>query len=191
MLFCTTARDHYWVEYKATPAAPFTALDPSFPESVAGQTFAAATTQFDAVPEALKHKVRFRIDAETFSQASGIYGFGPARTTVLDVTFAAAELVDQPVTVGHFVTSSATPGLTITATTNVYSPYLVVGAAGTDPRAYEARRGADYTEILTNFPLGSTIATGAFTVIDVVDPSGAQRSRSSAACSTVSAMRPA
>ena len=167
------ARNHYWVEYKATPAAPFTALDPSFPESVAGQTFVAATTQFDAVPEALKHKVRFRVDAETFSQAGGIYGFGPARSTVLDVTFAAAELVDQPVTVGHFVTSSVTPGLTITATTNVYSPYLVVGAAGTDPRAYEARRGADYTEILTNFPLGSTIATGAFLVIDVVDPSGA------------------
>ena len=73
-------------------------------------------------------------------------------------------------TVGHIVTQTTPPGLAITATTNVYSPYLVVGDSGIDPRNYLTIRGADYTELITNFPLGSNVLTGVFVDIDVTDP---------------------
>jgi hypothetical protein len=164
------AQNHYWVEYKATPAAPFAALDPSFPESVAGTRFATPTQQFDTVPEALKHKVRFRVNAETFSQAGAVYGFGLGTNTVLDQTYAAADLVDRAVSFGHLVTSSTPPGLAITATSRVYTPYLTIGNSAIDPRNYVVVHGTDYSELITNYPLGSTLVTGVFVDIDVIDP---------------------
>lgn len=169
------ARAHTWVEYKPSAAAPFTALDTIFPGTAAGTTFAAPATTFDAIPDAQRHTVRFRVVAETYSQAGAMYGFGLGTATVLDRSFATADLVDKPVTFSHFVAQQTLPGLAIVASTNTYSPYLMVGDGTKDPRDYEVVRGTDYAETLTNFPLGSTLLTGVFVEIDVAEPGAAIR----------------
>ena len=166
----TEARSHTWVEYKPTPASPYTPLDPTFADALPGQAFAAVIQTFDSVPAAQVHRLRFRVDAETYSQAGALYGFGLGSSTVLDVTIDAADLDDRPVTVGHFVSQQQPPALVISATTNTYSPYLMFGSPSTDPRSYPLLRGTDFSETYTNFPLGSTVVTGIFLRIDVVDP---------------------
>ena len=164
------AKAHSWVEYKPTAASAWTAFDPTFAGAVIGDANTAATQTFDEVPDAQVHKLRFRVTAETYSQAGAIYGFGLGSDVVLDRTYTAAELVDRPVTFGQFVSQSSLPGLAISASTNTYSPYLMLGDSTLDPRNYDIVRGTDYSETLTNFPLGSTVLTGVFIDIDVIDP---------------------
>lgn len=164
------AQKHSWIEYKPTPASPYTPFDPTFGGSTIGSAVTAPATTFDAIPDAQRHKVRLRVVAETYSQAGAVFGFPIGESTVLDQTFNAADVVDTPVTLGHFVTQNIIPGLSITAITTTYSPYLMVGDSAIDPRAYTVVRGSDYTEMATNYPLGSTLLTGVFVDIDVIDP---------------------
>ncbi|MBK8741297.1 MAG: putative Ig domain-containing protein [Betaproteobacteria bacterium] len=168
----TEAQTHYWVEYAPTGAGPFTAMDPSFEGAALGQTFAAVVQTFTSIPAPLRHKVRLRVDAETFTQAAAAFGLGLGSTTVLDQTFETAELVDHPLTVGHFVNSFAPPALALGAITNTYSPYLLVGDSTASPLDYQVIRGSDYTEIITNFPQGNVLVTGIFLNIDVTDSAG-------------------
>src|SRR5262249_34200788 len=106
---------HFWVEYQAVAAGPWIALAPAFAGAASGQTFTTKSGNFDDVPEALQHKVRIRVNAETYSQAGAVYGFGLGTATVLDQTFDTVDLVDKPVTVGHFVSRQAPPGLAISS----------------------------------------------------------------------------
>ena len=48
--------------------------------------------------------------------------------------------------------------------------------AGSTYRPYEVIRGTDYIELLTSFPLGNTLVTGVFVVIDITDASGQTQS---------------
>jgi large repetitive protein len=162
---------HFWIEYQAVAAGPWIALDSAFAGATSGQTFTAKTCNFDDVPENLQNKMRIRVTAETFSQAGAVYGFGLSTTTMLDQTFDTVDLVDKPVTVGHFVSRSAPPSLAIGATINTYSPYVTVGNSATAIDNYQIVRGADYSETFTNFPLGTTLVTGVFVDIDVISSS--------------------
>ncbi|MBS0321865.1 MAG: choice-of-anchor D domain-containing protein [Proteobacteria bacterium] len=164
------AAQHTWVEYRPTPASPYTPFDPTFAGSTIGVQAAVPATTFDEIPDAQKQKVRFRLTAEFYSQAGALYGFPLGTVTPLDRTFNTADLIDKPVTFGHFVSQSTLPGLAITASTNTYSPYMVIGDSTLDPRDYDVIRGDDYSELLTNFPLGSNILTGVFVDMDVIDP---------------------
>jgi transglutaminase-like putative cysteine protease len=166
----TLARSHTWVEYKPTPASAWVAFDPTFADATLGTANATPSTTFDDIPDAQMQKVRFHVTAEIYTQAGALYGFPIGTETVLDQTFNAADLVDKPVTIGHFTSQTTLPTPTITASTNTYSPYLVVGDSAVDPRDYAVIRGTDYSETLTNFPLGSSVLTGVFVDIDVIDP---------------------
>ncbi len=168
----TEAQTHYWIEYAPTSAGPFTAMDPSFAGAALGQTFATAAQNFSSIPAALRHKVRIHLDVETFTQAAASFGLGLGSTTVLDQTLEIADIVDKPLTLGHFVNAFSPPALAIGATTNTYSPYLVVGGGATSPLDYQVLRGTDYTEIITNFPLGNVLVTGIFLNIDVTNSAG-------------------
>jgi hypothetical protein len=161
---------HTWVQYQSTAGGPWIDLDPAFAAATAGQTFTATTTTFDAVPPAEQHRVRVRVIAETFSQAGAMYGFGLGTATVLDATYASADLVGRPLTLGHFVAHAAPPALAIGSITNTYSPYLAVGDDAVDPRDYPVLRGTDTVETFTNFPLGSVLLTAIVAQFDVITP---------------------
>ena len=167
---------HYWVEYRVGSTGSFTTLDSAFPTAAAGQSFAAATQTFTSIATSARHQTRIRVEAETYSQASAMFGFGLATTTVLDRSFDSADLVDKPVSISHFVNAFSPPSLAIGATQNTYTPYLTVGDSRLDISAYEVIRGTDYVELLTSFPLGNTLVTGVFVVIDITDASGQTQS---------------
>ncbi|MDC8012749.1 transglutaminase domain-containing protein [Tahibacter soli] len=171
------AQAHTWVQYQAVASGPWIALDTAFADAAPGQFFASATVTFDAVPAAQQHRVRVRVVAETWSQAGAIYGFGLGSSTVLDVTYPAADLVDRPLTLGHFVAHNAPPALAIGSITNTYSPYLLVANPALDPSGYPVVRGTDYVETFTNFPLGTVLLTGVFAVVDVTSPQDPQNPR--------------
>src|SRR5262249_18979772 len=152
-----------------------TAADP-FPGAQLGQTIGAASARFSDVPANLQHSVTFTIDAETFSQAGAAFGIGDgiSTTTVLTQSFAAADLVGRPVTIGQFVNSN-TFGFVLTETTNTHSPFLLVGQDAADPNSDVLIRGTDFQEVLTNFPLASSVLTGLFAHITIASPGGATK----------------
>ena len=164
------AQAHFWIEYQAVANGPWIALDPAFANANSGDTFTASSGNFDDVPANLQHRMRVRVIAETYSTAGAVYGFGLSTSTMLDQSFDTVDLVDKPVTVGHFVSRQRPPGLAISATINTYSPYVTVGDSAIDIADYQIVRGADYTETFTNFPLGTTLLTGVFVDIDVISP---------------------
>ncbi|MBL8309875.1 MAG: hypothetical protein JNL19_05585 [Burkholderiales bacterium] len=167
---------HYWVEYRIGSAGSFTALDTAFPTAVAGQTFAPSAQVFTSIASNLRHQTRIRVEAETYSQASAMFGFGLGTTTVLDRSFDSADLVDKPISISHFVNAFSPPSLAIGATQNTYTPYLTVGDSRADVASYEVIRGSDYFEMQTNFPLGSIFVTGVFVTIDITDANGQTQS---------------
>lgn len=168
----TEVSQHYWVEYRIGSSGAFIALDTAFATAVAGQTFATAAQTFTSIAGSLRHQTRIRVEAETYSQATAVFGFGLGTTTVLDRSFDSADLVDKPVSVSHFINAFSPPSLAIGATQNTYTPYLTVGDSRADISSYEVIRGSDYLELLTNYPLGSILVTGVFVTIDVTDASG-------------------
>ena len=167
---------HYWVEYRVGSSGPFTALDSAFAGALAGQTFAPVSQSFSVVAGNLRHQTRVRVEAETYSQATAVFGFGLGTSTVLDRTFDSADLVDKPISISHFVNAFTPPSLAIGATQNTYTPYLTVGDSSSDLASYEIIRGTDYFELLTNYPLGSVLITGVSVIIDVTDASGQTQS---------------
>ncbi len=172
----TEAANHYWVEYRVGSSGAFTALDTAFATALSGQTFAVANQTFATIPGNLRHATRIRMEVETFTQAAAAFGLGIGTSTVLDQSFESADLVDRSVTVSHFVNAYSPPALALTATQNTYSPYLTVGDSRTQIANYEVVRGTDYSEILTNFPLGNILVTGIFVVVDVTDAAGQTQS---------------
>src|SRR5205085_1134855 len=100
--------------------------DPAFAGAQLGQTFTAATNAFAEVPDALRHKVEVKLNAEIYSQLSAAFGFGGGlnTSTVLDQTFNTVDLVGRPLTVGNFVNTTGIPGLIFSAKTTTYSPYI-------------------------------------------------------------------
>ena len=163
--------DHFWVEFGGgnTPA------DATIPGSTIGQIFATVVTRFTSIPQNFRQQITVRVKAETFSLAAGIFGFGPSSTIVLEQIFDTAELAGKPISLFHATSSSAPPALGIGAVTNTYTPLLLVGQGDADMTTNPVIKGTDYQELLTNFPLGSTILTGVFLEIDALDANGVKQ----------------
>ena len=161
--------DYYWVEY----GPGLIDLDPNLPNGTPGQSLAQTTGQtpdtFSTVSTNLQQQVTININAEQYSQASGLFGFGPATTTVLTQKFYTWQLVGNIISAGNIVQSTAAGGLDISATTFTYTPYLLIGSGGPDVTADTVVTGTDFQEVYTNFPLGSTILTGLFVEVDADD----------------------
>ena len=162
--------DYYWVQY----GPGLVDLDPNLPNGTPGQSLAQTTgqtpdTTFTTIPANLRQQVTIKVNAEQYSQASGLFGFGPSQTTVLQQSFDASALVGNIVSVGNIVQGTATGGLDLTATTFTYTPYLLIGSGGPDVSADTIVTGTDYQEFFTNFPLSSTILTGLFVEVDADD----------------------
>jgi hypothetical protein len=84
------SNDYYWVEYGPGNID----LDPNLPNGQPGQTLQAPDSViFTTVPQNLRQQVTIKINAEQYSQAGGLFGFGPTTTTVLSQTFDTSALV--------------------------------------------------------------------------------------------------
>ncbi len=173
MLLAET-RDHYWLQIDV--GAGFQNADTSgLPGGAIGIAFTTTSDTFNEVADALRHKVRISLEAETYSQVTAAFngGTGLTTSTVLDRTWNAVDLVGKPLSVAHYV-SDFTKTLTVfSARSLTYTPYFVLGdtadPAGTGDQIYT---GTPFQEFLTNFPLGSTILTGLTLNMDLVSPGG-------------------
>lgn len=168
------ARDHYWLQVDT--GSGFANVDAShLLGSRFGIAFTEATDTFSEVADGLRHKSRVKLDAETYSSASAIFGGltgnGLSTSTVLDQTFNDVDLVGRPITFGNFVSSSASSALFLAAQTNTYSPYLILGDDAYPSNSQdELITGITFQETLTNLPFGSQILTGLSLYISIVGP---------------------
>ncbi|HSN77821.1 MAG TPA: transglutaminase domain-containing protein, partial [Anaerolineae bacterium] len=159
--------DHWWVE-AFLPGQGWTALDPSFAAASVGQSFTAP--QGPAVAEltdSLRHKVTLTLKVEqynVFSVAPGSVGLSAIQP--LNQTFATVELVGEPVTLGHLVSTDSSGGLVYTNYQHTYAPYLIVGL---DETLYQ---GDPYMELLTSFPAASNPILAEWLLFTVTAPDG-------------------
>jgi transglutaminase-like putative cysteine protease len=162
------AATHYWVQFDNGTGTLVNA-DPDFAGAAIGQTFTTAQSAFIDVASNLNQMVTVKLNVEMYQQGF----FGPITSTItpLTQTFTSAELVGHPLTLGHLV-QSQTAGFVLSATTNSYTPYLIVGQNDPTPSDDPTIMGQPYQEALTNFPFGSQILTGVFLEMDTGDPSG-------------------
>jgi hypothetical protein len=86
---------HAWVQ--AQRNGQWLDLDPSFPDSTVGRTYASVQQSFDGPPAPLMQQVTIRVIAET------VQGGALAQTVSLEKTLPAYELVDKPVYLLHEV----------------------------------------------------------------------------------------
>ena len=172
-------RNHYWVQFDATGAGFVNADSSNLPGGGIGTAFTTTTETFTEVADALRHKVRVKLDAETYSQIGALFGLGNglSTATVLDRTFNSVDLVGRPLTIGNFVSQSAIGALIFSSRTTTYSPYIVVGdEALPGDQLPEALRGTDFQEVMTNFPLGNQLLTGLFLNMTLTGPDGSAES---------------
>ena len=104
------ARDHYWVQLWQNGA--WTDMDPLFEDAAPGQVFAKAEQTFDALPEALFHRIEVRVRLEEYP------GETPATREVLRSTATSAELAGAEITLIHVPQDSKNQG------TNQVTPIL-------------------------------------------------------------------
>ncbi|WFP48581.1 PKD domain-containing protein [Methylomonas sp. EFPC3] len=158
------AREHYWVEF----GAGFETADPSFTELEIGTPAITAVERFNQVPDDLRHKVTVRLKREYDAPLGGPND----RDTkaVLEHTFTSVELVGKPLSIGHFVNSSAN----FWGQSHNYSPYLLVGQGDSNIADDEMIRGEDYQETFSLFGgiLGSQILSGLFVEYEVFNAQG-------------------
>ncbi|HEX3748450.1 MAG TPA: hypothetical protein VHW09_31200 [Bryobacteraceae bacterium] len=154
--------DYFWVEYGPQNID----LDPNIAGGQPGQTIATPDTTYATVPAAEMEPVTIKINAETFSQASGLFGFGPSTATVLTQQFYSWQLVGNIISAGNIVQTTAIGGLDFSATTFTYTPYLLIGSGGPDVSQDTILTGTDYQEVYSSYPLSSQILTGLFVEVD-------------------------
>jgi hypothetical protein len=169
---------HYWFQFNS--GSGMTAADPLMPGDTIGQTFTSSTSTFTSVPDNLEQKTEVKLVAEMYNQASALFGLssGLQDTTVLDKTFDDIQLVGRPLSIGNFVSTSAT-GFIITAQTNTYTPYIELGDKAFDPAQDETITGTPYQEVLTNFPLGTQALMGLFLDVTLSGPGSSSATYSS------------
>ena len=162
------AAAHYWVEFD-NGTGTLVDADPDFAGAAIGQTFTAVQSTFAAVPSNLHHTVTVKLNVEITQE--GFFGPIQSTSTPLAQSYTSAELVGQPLTLGHLV-QSQTVGSIISATTNTYTPYLIASQNNANVGNYPMTTGQQYQEVLANFPFASQILTGVFVEFDVTDPLG-------------------
>lgn len=154
---------HFWFQFDA--GGGMQDADPLMSGARIGQTFTPNQGTFTEVPANLRQTTTIQLTAETYSTASAAFGFGDglSQTVVLDQTFYDVDLYGRPLTIGHFVNSSSISALVVSASTNIYTPYIVLGdEALPDSSLPEAILGTPIQEVFTNFPFGTQILTGLF-----------------------------
>lgn len=160
-------RDHWWVE-AYLPGQGWTQLDPSFAGANSGQTFATPIGGgLVELPDSLRHKVTVTLKVEQYNPFSVTPG-GVGLSTIqpLSQTFNTVELVGEPVTLGHLVSTNTSGGLVFTNYEHTYIPYLVVGLEET------LYQGTPYLELLTNFPLASNPVLAQWLIFTLTAPDG-------------------
>ncbi|HNS01571.1 MAG TPA: transglutaminase domain-containing protein [Anaerolineae bacterium] len=161
------ARDHWWVE-AYLPGLGWTQLDPSFAGAAVGQSF--TTPQGPAVaelPDSVRHKVTIALKVEQYNVFSvGPGGVGLSAIQPLSQTFNTVELVGEPVTLGHLVSTDSSGGMVYSNYEHTYVPYLIVGLEET------LYPGDPYLELLTNFPLASNPILAQWLMFTVTAPDG-------------------
>ena len=172
--FLNDIYDYYWVQY-GSGGNNTTALDPNQPGAAVGQAFATADSSFTTVPTSLRQQVTVKLNVESYSQASSLFGLGVSSTTVLTQTFDASALAGNILSVGNLVQQGGGGGLDISATTFTYTPYLLIGSGGADIGQDTVITGSSYQEMYTNFPLATTIVTGVFLEVDADNIGYAQK----------------
>ncbi|HRQ38150.1 MAG TPA: PKD domain-containing protein [Chloroflexota bacterium] len=154
-------RSHWWVE-AYLPDQGWLDMDPSFAQAEIGDRFVDTPdpTPLAELPASLRHTVQVRIKAEMYHPLSGLTTSYP-----LDYSFSAVELVGEPVALGHIVNSQNQGGMIFANVFHTYTPYLMLAGQ-------ELLQGEPFQELMTNFPLATTIVTGEWLLIDLHYPDG-------------------
>ncbi len=162
------AATHYWVQFDSGNGTLVDA-DPDFAGAAIGQTFTAVQGTFIDVPSNLNQMVTVKLNVEMYQQ--GFFGPIQSTSTPLTQTFTTAELVGHPLTLSHLV-QSQTEGFVLSATTNTYTPYLIIGQNDLNLSDDPLTIGQQYQEVITNFPFASQVLTGVSLELDTADPAG-------------------
>lgn len=104
-------QEHYWVQWMQN--GTWTDLDPSFEGASPGQTFASVAETFEALPDALFHRVDIRVRLEEYTDAT------PSSREILRYNAKAADLSGLDLLFAH--QAEGTPQ------DNRFKPLLVVG----------------------------------------------------------------
>ena len=117
---------HVWVQY--ADGATWVDLDPSVPEAEPGQAYAKQTETWEALPDDMYHRVRFRAVIEKLTGGEAV------REDSFDREIRAADLVGVPVVFAH-VDAGAFKDLGVSITgfidgTLQYVPTLLMGDDG-------------------------------------------------------------
>ncbi len=182
------ARDHWWVE--AYQNGQWVAMDPSFSYAAPGATFTTpGGAPLAEPPNDLRHTVTFRLEIERYQILNYLMSGFEYQTTLV-FTMTTAELVGQPVTVKHLVSTQYPPaGCLIYCWVHYsYVPYLQIGDGiapplGSPPGSVLPSEenggsggwvilGHPYFELLSNYPLGQFAVTGEWLHLDVRDAEG-------------------
>ncbi len=167
------AASHYWFQFNA--GSGMKDADPLISGASIGQVFTTSTSTFAQVADALRDKVVIKLNAETYTQASALFGAGSglSTNTVLTQTFNDVDLVGRPLTIGNLVSSNGIGAAVFSVSTTTYTPYIIVGGDGFDPSGDQIILGQAYQQTVTNFPLGNQLVTGLFLEVDETDSNGA------------------
>jgi hypothetical protein len=158
-------RDHYWVEWWKDGA--WTVMDPSFATSVPGQVYAESQETFDALPEALFHRVEVRIRLEEYA------GDKPSSREVLRYSANAAEVTGVDLIVGHEPVDPENQG------TGQVTPFLIAQQKRVDGSLFwlKAPRATPAAGMLDAFGGGAEgdvvpMASAEFIEMDFIAPGG-------------------
>ncbi len=157
-------QDHWWVE--AYIGGAWTNLDPSFANAAIGQQFASpagdGSDRIAELTDALRPKITIKLKVERWNQLS--FTTQSQAQIYLDHTFRAVEIAASPVIFSNLVDEQNQGGLVFANKIFTYSPYLFFN----DQFVY----GEPYQELLTNFPLATTVIIGAWLVFEMEDLDG-------------------
>lgn len=162
---------HVWVQYAAGPE--WIDLDPSIVNAEAGKAYAKQTETWDAIPDELFHRVRFRAVVER--NVGGV----PERSEAFVHESRAVDVVGVPVVFAHVQANAMTQlGVTINGMVDgstQYVPTLLAGDEGSVGDAISIGAGGGALDVLG----GETEdggAIGEWLEIEVVPVDGAVRS---------------
>ncbi len=159
-------RDHWWVQ-AYLPGLGWTHLDPTFASAAIGDTFVPfpSPDQLPELPDELRHRVNIRLGVENFDPIGSLNGNLP-KSYPLNITVSSVELVGNPVALSHYVNSDAQGGFFFWRVFHTYVPYLTFIGSG------EVIEGNPFSELVSNFPFGNFLVTGAWLEIRIVNVEG-------------------